>query len=57
MCDKTHICQQCKKETKCVTYTWACPWINDDEIQMCEECEKIFSEEYAKSWHEEGKNK
>lgn len=38
LCIEPHICMDCKKETYCKTYRWACPWTNEDEDQMCDEC-------------------
>ena len=45
MCRVEHICHSCKLPTLCKTYTWACPWINDDEIQMCDPCTEKLAEE------------
>lgn len=50
LCTDTHICHDCKKECKCDTYTWACPWRNEDEIQMCDPCTEKFAEEYNEAF-------
>lgn len=45
LCKDEHICQRCQQSTKCETYVWACPWINDDEDQMCVDCELMTAVE------------
>lgn len=46
MCYDEHICDKCRTLTHCGTYTWACPWRNDDEYAMCSSCEDAFAAEY-----------
>lgn len=39
MCkDTRHICHRCKKEVVCNLADWICPWVNDDEDDMCASC-------------------
>jgi hypothetical protein len=45
MCYTLHICARCGAECQCGTYTWACPWRNDDEDQMCSECMRQVTQE------------
>ena len=45
LCTQTHTCYRCKKPTLCQTYTWACPWINEDEDQMCDLCMDLSARE------------
>ncbi len=53
LCTDIHICHMCRLETKCDTYTWACPWRNDDEDQMCDSCMKKFAESYEEFENEQ----
>ena len=46
LCTDTHICHSCKKPAQCETYTWACPWRNEDEDQMCDSCMTEFAKSY-----------
>lgn len=47
MCEASHICMDCKQSTLCNTYRFACPWINDDELKMCDGClEKLADDMY-----------
>ncbi len=41
-----HICQTCKQETACNLPSYACPWLNEDEIQVCGKCEEQMIVEY-----------
>lgn len=50
LCTDEHICAKCKKPTLCHTYTWACPWRNEDEDDMCDPCMEKFAEEYEQ-WY------
>jgi len=48
LCTTEHICHRCKQPCFCQTYTWACPWRNDDEDQMCDSCMNITTMEFYK---------
>lgn len=37
-CNMVHTCHRCGRATWCGTYKWACPWLNGDEDQMCQDC-------------------
>lgn len=45
LCFDDHICIACGEPCCCGTYTWACPWRNDDEDQLCGAC---YEEEYER---------
>lgn len=45
LCTQAHVCHRCSRETFCETYTWACPWRNEDEDQFCAVCMELISEE------------
>lgn len=39
VCGQKHSCRSCGKILICNYYPWDCPWVNDDEIAYCDECE------------------
>lgn len=53
-CNRIHKCIQCGVELSvCQLPTWACPWLNEDEDQLCDPCEEALStriEEALKQW-------
>lgn len=49
LCYDDHECISCHNITKCGTYTWACPWRNDDEDQMCGRCMEEWKRELEES--------
>lgn len=38
LCMDIHTCSKCKLPCICASYTWACPWRNGDENDMCDIC-------------------
>lgn len=46
MCETPHECQRCHKTTLCGTYRWACPWLNGDKDQLCDDCWYMTAEEF-----------
>ena len=37
-CTDVHVCTNCGQSCSCGSYTWACPWRNDDEDKLCGAC-------------------
>ncbi len=55
-CNKIHVCMRCGKFLPpCCFPPFACPWINEDEDQECEECIKITIKEMEQSYLESEK--
>ena len=44
-CEQPHECMRCHKTTSCRTYLWACPWLNGDKDQVCDDCWNMTAEE------------
>lgn len=44
-CTTPHECKKCGRTTLCMTYLQYCPWLNQLDDQLCDECWNITSEE------------
>ena len=55
LCFDEHICRRCKSICFCGTYTWVCPWRNEDEDDVCGAClTEIEKEMYEHEMHTRG---
>lgn len=53
MCNEEHVCYFCRRPCFCNTYTWACPWINDDEDRGCDKCLEKLAKEMEVYYYDE----
>lgn len=40
-----HTCHRCRRETFCKLPPWACPWLNSDDDNFCDDCTAAIAEQ------------